>query len=136
MTWNNGNRHPFYQKVIFLLTLNQFYILLWIDSKCLSFFYLMDGWVTCGFTSFSTVFQSYQDDGKLIMKDCVQWNSVFGGKDFASRGDGTRGSSSFFGLIKYYDWLVGCFGFNGPLRQYFSLYRAVSRRKGGRGEKG
>ena len=25
-------------------------------------------------------------------------------------------------------WLVGCFGFNGPLRQYFSLYRAVSQR--------
>ena len=23
------------------------------------------------------------------------------------------------------NWLVGCFGFNGPLRQYFSLYRAV-----------
>ena len=23
-------------------------------------------------------------------------------------------------------WLVGCFGFNGPFRQYFSLYRAVS----------
>ena len=23
------------------------------------------------------------------------------------------------------DWLVGCFGFSGPLRQYFSLYRAV-----------
>ena len=33
-------------------------------------------------------------------------------------------------------WLVGCFGFNGPLRQYFSLYRAVSRREGERGEKG
>ena len=33
-------------------------------------------------------------------------------------------------------WLVGCFGFNGPLRQYFSLYRAVSRRGGERGEKG
>ena len=28
------------------------------------------------------------------------------------------------------DWLVGCFGFNGPLRQYFSLYRAVSKREG------
>ena len=28
------------------------------------------------------------------------------------------------------DWLVGCFGFNGPLRQYFSLYRAVSQREG------
>ena len=24
---------------------------------------------------------------------------------------------------------VGCFGFNGPLRQYFSLYRAVSQRE-------
>ena len=27
-------------------------------------------------------------------------------------------------------WLVGCFGFNGPLRQCFSLYRAVSQREG------
>ena len=25
-------------------------------------------------------------------------------------------------------WLVSCFGFNGPLRQYFSLYRAVFQR--------
>ena len=25
-------------------------------------------------------------------------------------------------------WLVGCCGFNGPLRQYFNLYRAVSQR--------
>ena len=33
-------------------------------------------------------------------------------------------------------WLVVCFGFNGPLRQYFSLYRAVSQRKGEREEKG
>ena len=31
-------------------------------------------------------------------------------------------------------WLVG-FGFNGPLRQYFSLYRAVSQREGERGER-
>ena len=31
-------------------------------------------------------------------------------------------------------WLVGCFGFNGPLRQYFSLYRAVSQREGEREE--
>ena len=29
-------------------------------------------------------------------------------------------------------WLVGCFGFSGPLRQYFSLYRAVSQREGER----
>ena len=34
-----------------------------------------------------------------------------------------------------YDVLVGCFGFNGPLRQYFSLYRAVSQREGERGER-
>ena len=32
-------------------------------------------------------------------------------------------------------WLVGCFGFNGPLRQYFSLYRAVSQRGGERKQK-
>ena len=32
----------------------------------------MDGWMTCDFMSFSTVFQSYQDDGRLIMKGCVQ----------------------------------------------------------------
>ena len=32
--------------------------------------------------------------------------------------------------------VVGCFVFNGPLRQYFSLYRAVSQREGDRGEKG
>ena len=27
-------------------------------------------------------------------------------------------------------WLVGCARLNGPLRQYFSLYRAVSQREG------
>ena len=27
-------------------------------------------------------------------------------------------------------WFVGCFGLNGPLRQYFSLYRAVSTNTG------
>ena len=32
-------------------------------------------------------------------------------------------------------WLVGCFGFYGPLRQFFSLYRAVSQRVGERGER-
>ena len=39
----------------------------------------------------------------------------------------------FFALFRL--WLVG-FGFNGPLRQYFSLYRAVSQREGERGKKG
>ena len=32
-------------------------------------------------------------------------------------------------------WLVDCFGFNSPLRQYSSLYRAVFQREGERKEK-
>ena len=27
--------------------------------------------MTCDFTSFSTVFQSYKDDERLLMKDCA-----------------------------------------------------------------
>ena len=38
-------------------------------------------------------------------------------------------------MVKDLHDLVGCFGFNGPSRQYFSLYRAVSIREGDRGEK-
>ena len=37
-------------------------------------------------------------------------------------------------LIRF-GWLV-VLGFNGPLTQYFSLYRAVSQREGERGENG
>ena len=54
----------------------------------------MDGWMTCDFTSFPTVFQSYHDDGRLIMKRCVHWNSVYGREDFSSSGDGTRTARS------------------------------------------
>ena len=39
---------------------------------------------------FSTVFQSYQVDERLIMKGCVQWNSVYGREDFALSRDQTR----------------------------------------------
>ena len=35
-----------------------------------------------------------------------------------------------FGPISEIYWLVGCVGLNGPLRQYLSLYRAVSQRVG------
>ena len=38
-------------------------------------------------------------------------------------------------MNQYRIWLVGCFEFTGPLRQYFSLYRAVSQREGERGER-
>ena len=39
---------------------------------------------------------------------------------------GTYRAQKFLSL----SWLVGCFGHKGPLRQYFSLYRAVSQREG------
>ena len=46
------------------------------------------------------------------------------------------GHISFPQLLKaVFDWLVslvGCFGLNGPFRQYFSLYRAVPQREGER----
>ena len=42
--------------------------------------------MTSDFTFFSTVFQSYQDDGRMIMKVCVQWNPIYGLEDFASTG--------------------------------------------------
>ena len=38
----------------------------------------IDGWMACDFTSFSTVFQSYQDDVWMIMIGCVQRNSIYG----------------------------------------------------------
>ena len=34
-----------------------------------------DEWITCNLMS--VVFQSYQDDGRMIMKDWVQWNPVY-----------------------------------------------------------
>ena len=48
---------------------------------------MMDGWMTCNFRTFSTLFQSYQDDGWMIMKGCVQWNPVYGREDFTSSED-------------------------------------------------
>ena len=47
----------------------------------------MDGWMDgLQFYILLTLFQSYQDDGRLIMHGCVQWNSVYGWEDFASSG--------------------------------------------------
>ena len=40
------------------------------------------GWMTHYFTSFSTVFQSYQDNEMLITKGCEQRNLGYGGEDF------------------------------------------------------
>ena len=37
--------------------------------------------MTCDFKSFSTVFQSYQDDEGMLKKDCMQRNPVYNWKD-------------------------------------------------------
>ena len=37
----------------------------------------MNEWMTCDFISFSSVFQSYQNNGRSIIKCCVQWNPVY-----------------------------------------------------------
>ena len=65
------------------------FIFLWSFIKFASVVY---GWLmTCNFTSFSNVFQTYQDDERLIMNGCVQWNSVCDWEDFFSSRDWTRG---------------------------------------------
>ena len=35
------------------------------------------GWMTGDFMSFTTVFQSNQADGPMIMKGCTQWNPIY-----------------------------------------------------------
>ena len=44
----------------------------------------MDGCMTSDFTYFSTVFQSYQDNERMIMKGCMQWNLIWSRGDFVS----------------------------------------------------
>ena len=51
--------------------------------------------MVCAFMSFSTVFQSYQDNGQMIMKGCVQWNSIYGWEEVSSSGAGTQDSLLF-----------------------------------------
>ena len=54
--------------------------------------------MTCDFTSFSTVFQSYQDDGRMIMKGCVEWIPVYSSEDFNSSGL-ELGTALFLGVL-------------------------------------
>ena len=49
------------------------------------------------------VFQSYQEDGRLIMKGCVQWSSFYGWEDFASSRDRTRSARSVGQRLTHWD---------------------------------
>ena len=46
----------------------------------------MNGWIIYQFTSLSTVFQSCQDDGRVMVKGFVQWDLVYGCEDFRLEG--------------------------------------------------
>ena len=63
---------------------------------------VMDEWMTCNFTSFLTVFQTYQDDVWMIMKGCVQGNSVYGWEDFTSSEDRTRPAGTVGQRLTYW----------------------------------
>ena len=43
--------------------------------------------MTCNFTFFATIFQSYQDNGQMMNKGCVQWNLVLHFKHVSNPGD-------------------------------------------------
>lgn len=40
---------------------------------------------SCDYTFFSTVLQAFQDDERVKLKGCTQWNSVYDRKDFGFR---------------------------------------------------
>ena len=67
--------------------------------------------MTCDFISFSTVFQSYQDDERLIMKGCVQWNPIHSWEDFTSSGARTRD--------RFQIWHSGWISYNDQSVEYF-----------------
>ena len=56
----------------------------------------------------------------VLLNDTIEWCNVL---------------FVMFSTKRVLGWLVGCFGLNGPLRQYFSLYRAISQREGERRER-
>ena len=37
----------------------------------------LHGQMDCDLTPFPMVFQSYQDNGQMVMKGCMQWNPVY-----------------------------------------------------------
>ena len=48
--------------------------------------------MTCDFTSFSSAFQSYQDDDWPVLKVCVLWSFFYGQKAFRLKRGSNPGS--------------------------------------------
>ena len=46
----------------------------WMDGRTDAC--MMDEWMDCSFTSFTTAFQSYQGNERVILKDCMQGKPV------------------------------------------------------------
>ena len=53
------------------------FFLKYCSHYCIDSVKWMDGWMTCDFKPVSTVFQSYQEDGQIIMEGCVLENPVY-----------------------------------------------------------
>ena len=83
------------------------------------------------YTKNSTTAWHYLDIKTLV------GSQVFGAWKMIQQSDSISTSNPCFQTDLWcIDWLVGCFGFSGLLRQCFSLYRAFSQWEGERGEKG
>ena len=79
---------------------------------------------------------------RLVMvkkQNKIKYDSVFSTELFASKFDPVIDplgiDSDLIETTVVTFQLVGCFGLNNPLRQYFSLYRAICQREGERNEK-
>ena len=94
---------------------------------------LHHGWCMGRLFTVSTRHSSSCREGKINFKAFLQEQQLHSKREtwVILRSFGYSSLSSDPDMI----WLVGCFGLNGPLRQYFSLYRAVSQREGERKEK-
>ena len=73
--------------------------------------------------------------GGRVMRWCwvnFQCRGVHRGQGLTALAVGAGGDCLHLSFLSFFSlslgWLVGCCRFNGPLRQYFSLYRAVSQR--------
>ena len=63
----------------------------WVSVKCGTRTVRRGGSMICDFTSLVIVVQLYQDNGREIMKGCVQWYPVYCCKDSHAQRDSNPG---------------------------------------------